>query len=152
MKEDFKSMLDVPAEMLIPPAIKKEKKIPAEAPVDEDAFEHNHQQVIHSKGSRVSRLTSKRKYKAYAEKKVPVDGKKVQVFWLCDPPNSPECSIKMKDKMTPREIKGAQRAQRMYKSDVTMYKYARAKYTKSHSRAKAKVSAMQRDEINESEE
>ena len=132
---DYRSMLDVPADLLTPKAnaVGNEEECNPEIEAEEATVDL-HQEAISGKGKRVARLNQKRKMKAYKEIKVPATG--VCYTWFGTH------NLKTKDKLTPQQIKKAKRAERKYQTEQICYKFGKARYQKNHSRAKINNQAM----------
>lgn len=128
MAKDFTSMKEVPAELLIPNfSSVVEKTVQSENDTEENVIDL-HKAVIDNKGKRVARLNKNRKKKAYNEIKVPVSG--VSYSWFGT------VNFKFKKMLTPRQIKAAKRAERLYNTHEFCYTFAKEHFGKKRSRAK----------------
>ncbi len=128
MAKEFKSMKEVPAELLIPDITPVVETDQSESDTEEATAIDLHKAVIDNKGKRVARLNKNRKKKAYNEIKVPVSG--VSYTWIGTK------MVKSKKMLTPRQIKAAKRAERLYNTREYCYKAAKEQYGKKRSRAK----------------
>ena len=134
MAKDYRSMLEVPAEMLTPSTRVVGNEDVCNPEETEETVVDLHEEAINGKGKRVARLNKNRRMKAYKEIKVPATG--VSYVWFGSH------KIKTKDKLTPQEIKKAKRAERKYQTGEYCYTFAKARYQKNHSRAKINNQAM----------